>query len=82
MRERVIVFHATFNNISDISWRSVLLVEETGVLGKTTNPQCHFKNTLALYHVYFRSIIMIKATTPTELVHFQNCNDMCMFISY
>jgi len=25
------VFNATFNNISVISWRSVLLVEETGV---------------------------------------------------
>ena len=25
-----IVFNATFNNISIISWRSVLLVEETG----------------------------------------------------
>jgi hypothetical protein len=25
------VFNATFNNISDISWQSVLLVEETGV---------------------------------------------------
>jgi hypothetical protein len=25
------VFKATFNKISDISWRSVLLVEETGV---------------------------------------------------
>jgi hypothetical protein len=31
------VFNATFNNISVISWRSVLLVEETGVLEKTTN---------------------------------------------
>jgi len=28
------VFNATFNNISDISWRSVLLVEETGVPGE------------------------------------------------
>ena len=28
------VFKATFNNISVISWRSVLLVEETGVLGE------------------------------------------------
>jgi hypothetical protein len=27
----VIVFNATFNNIAVISWRSVLLVEETGV---------------------------------------------------
>ena len=30
------VFNATFNNISVISWRSVLLVEETGVPGKRT----------------------------------------------
>jgi len=28
------VFYVTFNNISVISWRSVLLVEETGVLGE------------------------------------------------
>jgi hypothetical protein len=28
------VFNATFNNISVISWQSVLLVEETGVLGE------------------------------------------------
>jgi len=27
------MLHATFNNISVISWRSVLLVEETGVPG-------------------------------------------------
>ena len=31
---RVVVFNATFNNISVISWRSVLLMEETGVLGE------------------------------------------------
>ena len=31
------VFNATFNNISVISWRSVLLVEETGVAEKTTD---------------------------------------------
>ena len=29
---RAMVFNATFNSISVISWRSVLLVEETGVL--------------------------------------------------
>jgi hypothetical protein len=33
-RVRVIVFNATFNNISVISWWSVLLVEETGIPGK------------------------------------------------
>ena len=35
---RVIVFYATFNNISAISWRQVLLVEETGVPGENHRP--------------------------------------------
>jgi hypothetical protein len=30
-RERIMVFNATFNNISVISWWSVLLMEENGV---------------------------------------------------
>jgi len=30
------VFNATFKNISAILWRSIVLVEETGVPGKTT----------------------------------------------
>jgi hypothetical protein len=32
------VFNATFNNISAISWQSVLLVEETGVPGENHRP--------------------------------------------
>ena len=32
----LMVFNATFNDISVISWRSVLLVEETGVPGEKT----------------------------------------------
>jgi hypothetical protein len=32
------VSNATFNNISIISWRSVLLVEETGVPGENHRP--------------------------------------------
>jgi hypothetical protein len=35
---RFMVFNATFNNISVISWRSVLLVEETGVSGENHQP--------------------------------------------
>jgi hypothetical protein len=31
VRVTVMVFNATFSNFSAISWRSVLLVEETGV---------------------------------------------------
>jgi hypothetical protein len=33
-----IVFNATFNNISAISWRSVLVVEEAGVPGENHRP--------------------------------------------
>jgi hypothetical protein len=32
------VIYATFNNISDISWWSVLLVDETGVPGEKHLP--------------------------------------------
>jgi hypothetical protein len=39
--------NATFNNISVISWRSVLLVEETGVLGENLP-----KVTDKLYHTF------------------------------
>jgi hypothetical protein len=37
-RVRVMVFNTTFNNISVISWRQVLLVEETGVPGENHRP--------------------------------------------
>jgi len=41
-RFRFMVFSATFNNISIISWRSVLLVVETGVLGDNhRSAVCH-----------------------------------------
>jgi len=32
------VFNATFKNISAISWRSILLVEETGIPGENHRP--------------------------------------------
>jgi len=32
------VFNSTFNNISAISWWSVLLMEETGVAGENHRP--------------------------------------------
>ena len=35
-------FNATFSSISAISWRSVLLVEETGVPGENTTDLLHF----------------------------------------
>jgi hypothetical protein len=48
---RVRVRDIIFNNISVISWRSVLLVEETGVLGENHRPI---------------SPLLIKNTMPTK----------------
>jgi len=41
------MFNATFNTISDISWRSVLLVEETGVPGEYHRPVASHWQTLS-----------------------------------
>ena len=49
----VMVFNATFNNISGLSWRSVLLVEETRVPGENPLPQVTDKHyNLKLYQVH------------------------------
>jgi len=41
------VFNATFSNISDILWRSVLLVEETGVPRENHRPAASHWQTLS-----------------------------------
>jgi len=41
------VFNVTFNNISAISWRLVLLVEETGVPRETHRPAASHWQTLS-----------------------------------
>ena len=41
------VFYATFNNISVISWRSVLLVEETRVHGENHGPVTSHRQSLS-----------------------------------
>ena len=42
----VMVFNATFNNISVISWRSDLVVEDTGVPGENHRPAVSHSLTL------------------------------------
>ena len=44
---RVMVFNTIFLNISVISWRSVLLVEETGVSGENHRPDASHWQTLS-----------------------------------
>jgi hypothetical protein len=46
-RAGVMVFNATFNNISVILWRSVLLVEETGIPGENHRPATSLRQTLS-----------------------------------
>ena len=41
------VFNATFNSISAISWRSVLMVKETGVPGENHRPVTSHLQTLS-----------------------------------
>jgi len=41
------VFNATFNNISAISWQSVFLMKETGVPGENHWPAASHRQTLS-----------------------------------
>jgi hypothetical protein len=50
--KRVMVFNATFNNISVISWWSVLLMEETRVPGENHRP-VQTTDQLYLFNPYY-----------------------------
>jgi len=57
----LLVFNATFSNISAISWRPVLVVEEAGVPGKNHRPlgkqlanfiTCDCKSSASFFVIY------------------------------
>ena len=52
------VFNATFNNISVISWRSVLLVEETGV------PEENHLPVASHWQILSHNVVSIEYSSP------------------
>ena len=64
----VMVFNGTFNNISAISWLSVLLVEETGVPRENHRPAASHWQTLS-HNVVHLALIEIRAHNISDDRH-------------
>jgi hypothetical protein len=58
------LFNVTFNNISAISWRSVLLVEEIGGRGENHQPVASYRQTLS--HNVVQVIVMFYSVSVAD----------------
>jgi hypothetical protein len=72
IRVRVMVFNTTFNNILVISWRSVLLVEETGLtLRKPPTFGKLLRKYNKIYHNYSISNLIFDKTRVVNPLGYQ-----------
>jgi hypothetical protein len=53
---RAMVFHVTFNKIAIISWRSVLWVDETEILGENHRPVASLTNFITYCCIEYTSL--------------------------
>jgi hypothetical protein len=73
------VLNVTFNNISAISWRSVLLVEETRIIGEKPTT-CHKSlkfDHIMLYQVHLASVgfeLAMLVVIGTDCISSYKCN--------
>jgi hypothetical protein len=74
----LMVFNATFKNISVISWHSVLLVEETGRSGENHRPVASYWQTLS-QNVVRHTLIEIRTHNIFACINFIRC--WCGFFS-
>jgi hypothetical protein len=66
-------FNATFNNISDISWRSILLMEETGGPGQHHRPVASHWQPLS-HNVVHLALVEIRTHTMSGYRQFSLCD--------
>jgi len=64
----VTVFNSTFNNISVISWQSVLLVEETGVNHRPAASHCQTSSHNGLFMYFVVPGLVNRETSKPQTV--------------